>query len=164
MEKLYMEAKDEVIRANEEKLFVLNEYEGGATRKEFDEAKEKIESQKFTGEITNLEEQAISMVGKDIYEKLIKGHTEKQWNRPCTSLPPAIIKRLPVRFDWGSNYFNDKYTGIPIGGYTQIFEKLLDESVKSIRGARFDDFCRRFKNDSRFLKISNGKERQVRLS
>jgi UDP-galactopyranose mutase len=91
-----------------------------------EKAKEIIESQKFKGEITNLEEQAMSMVGKDIYEKLIKGYTEKQWNRPCTSLPPSIIKRLPVRFTWDSNYFNDKYTGIPIGGYTQIFEKMLE--------------------------------------
>jgi UDP-galactopyranose mutase len=91
-----------------------------------EEAKEIIESQKFKGEITNLEEQAMSMVGKDIYEKLIKGYTEKQWNRPCTSLPPSIIKRLPVRFTWDSNYFNDKYTGIPIGGYSQIFDKMLE--------------------------------------
>ena len=91
-----------------------------------EEAKEIIESQKFKGEITNLEEQAMSMVGKDIYEKLIKGYTEKQWNRPCTSLPPSIIKRLPVRFTWDINYFNDKYTGIPIGGYSQIFDKMLE--------------------------------------
>ena len=91
-----------------------------------EEAKEKIESQKFKGEITNLEEQATSMVGKDIYEKLIKGYTEKQWGRSCVSLPPSIIKRLPVRFTWDSNYFNDKYTGMPIGGYTQIFEKMLE--------------------------------------
>jgi UDP-galactopyranose mutase len=91
-----------------------------------EEAKVMIESQKFTGEITNLEEQALSMVGRDIYHKLIKGYTEKQWNRPCDSLPPSIIKRLPVRFTWDSNYFNDKYVGIPIGGYTQIFEKMLE--------------------------------------
>ena len=91
-----------------------------------EEAKEKIESQKFKGEITNLEEQATSMVGKDIYEKLIKGYTEKQWGRSCVSLPSSIIKRLPVRFTWDSNYFNDKYTGMPIGGYTQIFEKMLE--------------------------------------
>ena len=91
-----------------------------------EQAKEKIESQKFKGEITNLEEQATSMVGKDIYEKLIKGYTEKQWGRSCVSLPSSIIKRLPVRFTWDSNYFNDKYTGMPIGGYTQIFEKMLE--------------------------------------
>jgi UDP-galactopyranose mutase len=91
-----------------------------------DDAKQILESQTFSGTPSNLEEQAISMVGKDIYEKLIKGYTEKQWNKPCTELPASIIKRLPVRFTWDSNYFNDKYTGIPIGGYTQIFEKMLD--------------------------------------
>jgi UDP-galactopyranose mutase len=89
------------------------------------DAIQKIEEQRYKGPITNLEEQALSMVGTDIYEKLIKGYTEKQWNKPCTELPPSIIKRLPVRFTWDSNYFNDKYTGIPIGGYTQIFEKML---------------------------------------
>lgn len=74
----------------------------------------------------NLEEQAISMVGKDIYEKLIKGYTGKQWGKPCTELPTFIIKRLPVRFTYDNNYFNDLYQGIPIGGYTQIIEKMLD--------------------------------------
>ena len=75
---------------------------------------------------TNLEEQAIKLVGKDVYEKLIKGYTEKQWRKPASELPKEIIKRLPVRFTYDNNYFNDKYQGIPIGGYTQIFEKLLD--------------------------------------
>ena len=89
------------------------------------DAIQKIDEQRYKGPITNLEEQALSMVGTDIYEKLIKGYTEKQWNKPCAELPPSIIKRLPVRFTWDSNYFNDKYTGIPIGGYTQIFEKML---------------------------------------
>ncbi len=88
-------------------------------------AEEIIDTQRFKGTITNLEEQALSMVGQDIYEKLIKGYTEKQWNKSCRELPPSIIKRLPVRFTWDSNYFNDKYTGMPIGGYTQIFEKML---------------------------------------
>jgi len=78
------------------------------------------------GEPTNLEEQAIKLVGRDVYEKLIKGYTEKQWRKPCNELPKQIIKRLPVRFNYDNNYFNDKYQGIPIGGYTQIFEKLLD--------------------------------------
>lgn len=77
-------------------------------------------------EPTNLEEQAIKFVGKDVYKKLIKGYTEKQWRKPCNELPKEIIKRLPVRFTYDNNYFNDKYQGIPIGGYTQIFEKLLD--------------------------------------
>lgn len=94
-----------------------------------EEAKSKIDSQIKESGITepkNLEEQAISLVGKDIYEKLIKGYTQKQWGRPCTELPSFIIKRLPVRFTYDNNYFNDTYQGIPIGGYTQIIEKMLD--------------------------------------
>ena len=93
------------------------------------EAKEKIQKQIQEAQIDqpkNLEEQAISMVGKDIYEKLIKGYTGKQWGKPCTELPTFIIKRLPVRFTYDNNYFNDSYQGIPIGGYTQIIEKMLD--------------------------------------
>ena len=74
----------------------------------------------------NLEEQALMLVGKDIYEKLVKGYTEKQWGRPCTELPAFIIKRLPVRFAFDNNYFNDAYQGIPIGGYNRLIEKLLD--------------------------------------
>lgn len=74
-------------------------------------------------EPTNLEEQAISLVGSDIYEKLVKGYTEKQWGRSARELPSFIIKRLPVRFTYDNNYFNDRYQGIPIGGYTQIVEK-----------------------------------------
>lgn len=74
----------------------------------------------------NLEEKAISLVGKDIYETLIKGYTEKQWGRKATELPPFIISRLPVRFSFDNNYFSDRYQGIPIGGYTKIFEGLLD--------------------------------------
>jgi UDP-galactopyranose mutase len=76
------------------------------------------------GKPQNLEEQALSLVGTDIYEKLIKGYTEKQWGRPCGELPAFIIRRLPLRFTYDNNYFNDRYQGIPIGGYTQIFEKL----------------------------------------
>lgn len=74
----------------------------------------------------NLEEQAISLIGRDVYEKLIKGYTEKQWGRPCTELPAFIIKRLPVRLIYDNNYFNDDYQGIPIGGYTKMVEKMLD--------------------------------------
>ena len=81
---------------------------------------------KEIGEPTNLEEQAIKLVGKDVYEKLIKGYTTKQWKKNPKELPKEIITRLPVRFTFDGNYFNDKYQGIPIGGYTQIFEKLLD--------------------------------------
>lgn len=87
-----------------------------------------IESQKKDAGITepaNLEEQAISLVGKDIYEILIKGYTEKQWGRKCTELPTSIIKRLPVRFTFDNNYFNDVYQGIPIGGYNKLFDRLL---------------------------------------
>lgn len=94
-----------------------------------DEAKAKIEEQRAVlgdKKPSNLEEQAISLVGTDIYQKLIKDYTEKQWGRPCTELPAFIIKRLPVRFTYDNNYFNDKYQGIPIGGYTQIVEKMLD--------------------------------------
>jgi UDP-galactopyranose mutase len=90
------------------------------------EAKSIIENQSSNiQEITNLEEQAIKLVGKDVYEKLIKGYTTKQWKKDPKELPKEIIKRLPVRFTYNNNYFNDKYQGIPIGGYTQIFEKLL---------------------------------------
>ena len=91
------------------------------------EAKNMISKQsKYIGEPTNLEEQAIKLVGKDLYEKLIKGYTAKQWRKDPKDLPKEIIKRLPVRFTYDNNYFNDKYQGIPIGGYTQIFEKLLE--------------------------------------
>lgn len=76
----------------------------------------------------NLEEQALSLVGRDVYEKLIKGYTEKQWGRDCRELPSFIIKRLPLRFTYDNNYFNDRYQGIPIGGYTQIIKKMLEGS------------------------------------
>ena len=92
------------------------------------EAKEKIEEEKRQAGIEepkNLEEQAISLVGKTIYEKLVKGYTEKQWGKKATELPSFIIKRLPVRFTYDNNYFNDLYQGIPMGGYTQIIEKML---------------------------------------
>ena len=93
------------------------------------EAKDIIASQIADLNITepkNLEEQALSLVGKDVYEKLIKGYTEKQWGRDCKDLPSFIIKRLPLRFIYDNNYFNDIYQGIPIGGYTKIVEKMLD--------------------------------------
>lgn len=94
-----------------------------------EEAAAKIEEQKQAAGITepkNLEEQAISLVGTDIYEKLIKGYTEKQWGRPCTELPAFIIKRLPVRLTFDNNYFNALYQGIPVGGYTKMVENMLD--------------------------------------
>lgn len=94
-----------------------------------EEAAAKIEAQKREAGITepkNLEEQAISLVGTDIYEKLIKGYTEKQWGRPCTELPAFIIKRLPVRLTFDNNYFNALYQGIPVGGYTKMVANMLD--------------------------------------
>lgn len=98
-----------------------------------EDALAKIEEQKVEAiaklhgeEPSNLEEQALTLVGKDIYEKLIKGYTEKQWGRKCTDLPAFIIKRLPVRFVFDNNYFNDKYQGIPIGGYNKLIDGLLD--------------------------------------
>ncbi len=94
-----------------------------------EEAQAKIEEQRAELNITepkNLEEQALSLAGRDVYEKLIKGYTEKQWGRPCTELPAFIIKRLPFRFMYDNNYFNDRYQGIPVGGYTPVVEKMLD--------------------------------------
>ena len=93
------------------------------------EAKEMIAKQVAECQITepkNLEEQALSLGGRDVYEKLIKGYTEKQWGRDCKELPAFIIKRLPFRFTYDNNYFNDRYQGIPIGGYTAIIEKMLE--------------------------------------
>ena len=93
------------------------------------EAKEKIAEQVAETGITepkNLEEQGLSLVGRDVFEKLVKGYTEKQWGRDCKDLPAFVIKRLPVRFTYNNNYFNDRYQGIPIGGYTKIVEKMLD--------------------------------------
>ncbi len=94
-----------------------------------DEARAKIEEQRAAAGITepkNLEEQAISLVGTDIYERLVKGYTEKQWGRPCSALPSFIIRRLPVRFTFDNNYFNALYQGIPIGGYTAMVERMLE--------------------------------------
>ncbi len=95
-----------------------------------DEAMERIEEQRQKEAVLkprNLEEQALSLVGRDVYEKLVKGYTEKQWGRDCRDLPAFIIKRLPVRFTYDNNYFTDRFQGIPIGGYTSIIEKLLED-------------------------------------
>lgn len=107
-------------------MYTFNQMWGVVTP---EEAAAKIEEQRKTAGITepkNLEEQAISLVGTDIYEKLIKGYTEKQWERPCTELPAFIIKRLPVRFTFDNNYFNALYQGIPMGGYTKMVENMLE--------------------------------------
>ena len=97
------------------------------------------EKKEITGEPKNLEEQAISLVGRTIYEKLIKGYTEKQWGRSCTELPSFIIKRLPVRLVYDNNYFNDRYQGIPIGGYTKLVEKMLDGIEVKLNTNFFDN-------------------------
>jgi UDP-galactopyranose mutase len=106
-------------------MYTFNKMWGVVTPQE---AEEKINQQRkeITGEPKNLEEQAISLVGRDIYEKLVKGYTEKQWGRDCKDLPAFIIKRLPVRLTFDNNYFNALYQGIPIGGYTKLIENLLD--------------------------------------
>lgn len=107
-------------------MYTFNKMWGVVTPQE---AKEKIQEQKKEAGITdpkNLEEQAISLVGTDIYEKLVKGYTEKQWGRPCSELPAFIIKRLPVRLTFDNNYFNALYQGIPIGGYTKMVENMLE--------------------------------------
>ena len=105
------------------------------------EAKEKIASQIKELNIENpknLEEQALTLVGRDIYEKLIKGYTEKQWERKCTDLPAFIIKRLPLRFTFDNNYYNDRYQGIPIGGYTKIIEKMTKNADIKLNTDYFD--------------------------
>ena len=91
-----------------------------------EDAKRKIDEQSYMGPVRNLEEQALFLVGTDIYETLIKQYTEKQWGRSARKLPSFIIRRLPLRFTYDNNYFNDRYQGIPIGGYTKMFEKMLD--------------------------------------
>ena len=96
-----------------------------------EQAKQRIEEEKkegFNSNPQNLKEQAINLVGKTIFEKLVKEYTEKQWGKTCEELPAFIIKRLPVRFTFDNNYFNDRYQGIPIGGYTKIIEKMLEGS------------------------------------
>lgn len=108
------------------------------------QAREKIGSQIAELGITqpeNLEEQALSLVGRDVYEKLIKGYTEKQWGKPCTELPAFIIKRLPLRFTYDNNYFNDLYQGIPAGGYTAIVKKLL-EGIPVLTGTEYRKFIK----------------------
>ena len=122
-----------------------------------DEARAKIEEQKTevaaamkaagVSEPRNLEEQALMLIGRDIYETLIKGYTEKQWGRKCTELPAFIIKRLPVRFVHDNNYFNDRYQGIPIGGYNKLIEGLL-EGVRTMSGVDF--FEEKKESDSQF--------------
>ena len=108
------------------------------------EAKEMIAKQVAETGITepkNLEEQGLSLVGKDVFEKLVKGYTEKQWGRDCKDLPAFIIKRLPVRFTYDNNYFNDRFQGIPMGGYTKIIEKMLD-GIEVMTDTDYFDFIK----------------------
>ncbi|MDE5938206.1 MAG: UDP-galactopyranose mutase [Lachnospiraceae bacterium] len=97
----------------------------------------------------NLEEQALSLVGRDVYEKLVKGYTEKQWGRDCTELPAFIIKRLPLRFTYDNNYFNDRYQGIPVGGYTRMLEKML-EGIEVKTGVSYREFVTEEERDGRW--------------
>jgi len=106
-------------------MYTFNQLWGVTTP---EEAKARINKDKYTGVVHNLEEQALSLVGRDIYEKLIKGYTEKQWGRDCRNLPSFIIKRLPTRFTFNGNYFNDRYQGIPEGCYNAMIDKLLEDT------------------------------------
>ena len=119
-------------------MYTFNKMWGSVTP---EEAISKIEEQKkeITGEPKNLEEQAISLVGRDIYEKLVKGYTEKQWGRECKDLPAFIIKRLPVRFSYDNNYFNALYQGIPMGGYTKMVANILKGIEIKINVDYFDE-------------------------
>lgn len=101
-----------------------------------EEASRKLEAGRHKGEVHNLEEQALSLVGRDIYETLVKGYTEKQWGKPCSQLPAFIIRRLPVRFTYDNNYFNDTFQGIPIGGYRRLVDGLL-EGIETRTGTDF---------------------------
>lgn len=117
------------------------------------EAKEKIAEQiadLHISEPENLEEQALSLVGRDVYEKLVKGYTEKQWGRDCRELPAFIIKRLPLRFTYDNNYFNDRYQGIPVGGYTIMVEKML-EGIAVKTGVSYREFVTEEERDGRIL-------------
>lgn len=116
-----------------------------------EQAKAKIAEQIADLSVTepsNLEEQALSLVGSDVYEKLVKGYTEKQWGRSCEELPAFIIKRLPLRFTYDNNYFNDRYQGIPIGGYTIMVEKML-EGIEVKTGVAYRDFAAEEERDGR---------------
>ncbi len=122
-------------------MYTFNKLWGVTTEQEAKKCiEDQIKGRKLDPD-TNLEEHAISMVGVDIYEKLIKGYTEKQWGQPCNKLPASIIKRLPIRFTYDDNYFNDKYQGIPIGGYTQMVEKMLS-GIKVILNTDYKNFIK----------------------
>lgn len=142
-------------------MWTFNKLWGVRTPKE---AKEVIERQSRNIDTpSNLEEQAIKLVGVDVYEKLIKGYTEKQWRKSAKELPKEIIKRLPVRFTYDNNYYNDRFQGIPIGGYTQIFEKLLEGIELRLNTDYFKDELPKYKKliytgpIDKFFNYSHGK-------
>ena len=118
-----------------------------------DDAMRYINNEKLEiiGEPKNLEEQAISLVGRTIYEKLVKEYTEKQWNRDCKELPSFIIKRLPVRFNYDNNYFNDRYQGIPIGGYTKLVERMLEGIEVQVNNNYFDNVNKYKRNSKKII-------------
>jgi len=120
-------------------MYTFNKMWGVATPQDAAEIISRQRANAGIIEPKNLEEQAISLVGTDIYEKLVKGYTEKQWGRPCTELPAFIIKRLPVRMTFDNNYFNAKYQGIPVGGYTKMVEKMLEGIEVRLNVDYFDD-------------------------
>jgi len=116
-----------------------------------DDAKAKILEEQLASSVLepkNLEQQALNLVGRTIFNKLIKGYTEKQWGKPCDQLPAFIIKRIPLRFEFNNNYFDDKYQGIPIGGYTQIIQKMLEKSTVRLN-------CDYLKNKNELESIAN---------
>lgn len=130
-----------------------------------EQAKAKIAEQIADLSITapsNLEEQALSLVGRDVYEKLVKGYTEKQWGRSCTELPAFIIKRLPLRFTYDNNYFNDRYQGIPIGGYTAMIEKML-EGIEVKTGVSYQAFAKEREQDGCMCAVDREGNRYKRI-
>jgi UDP-galactopyranose mutase len=126
-------------------MYTFEKLWGVKTEAEVHEIIERQRSYLKGKEPENLEEQAISLVGKDVYETLVKGYTEKQWGRPCTELPSFIIRRLPLRFIYEDNYYNDTYQGIPIGGYTQMFDKMF-AGATVVTGKDYFDFIKETKD------------------
>lgn len=131
-------------------MWTFNQIYGVRSPKEAKEAVEKEKKAFNISTISNLEEQAISLIGSTIYEKLIKGYTQKQWGRPCQALPPFIINRLPVRYTYNNNYFNSLYQGIPCGGYTSIIKKML-EGITVLLNTNYLDNKKEFNSASTII-------------
>lgn len=130
-----------------------------------EQAREKIAEQIADISVTdpsNLEEQALSLVGRDVYEKLVKGYTEKQWGRSCTELPAFIIKRLPLRFTYDNNYFNDRYQGIPIGGYTAMIERML-RGIEVKTGVSYQEFATEQEQDGSMCAVDREGNRYKKI-